>query len=940
MAVNNLKNYTEKDGLGFPLNFRRGNPNPLDNSSVYTSLEAAQNYAKTDPVAYVGQPITVVNETAGTATMYIIQNEAGDLLALATSTSTGDLTTTVQELVTKVTTLIGKDAGKSVRQITAEEIARELVEGGASESFDTLQEIAKWITEHPDDVAAMNAAIQTAQEAAEAAQADVDALEKVVGTAKTTEAEATGLYKYIDDANAGKVDKEEGKTLTSNDFTNDLKAKLDGIAAGAQANFITGVDEAEFTVTEGSLSVNKIAAEKITGLNDAVTAKADKVADAVEGNFAGLDADGNLKDSGSKASDFATAAQGAKADSAIQGVKVNGVELTADEEKKVNVTVAEGATNGSVAVNGKDVTVHGLKSAAYTESSDYATAAQGAKADSAIQKVSVNGVELEATENGVDVTVAESTADGKISVNGKDVAIHGLKSAAYTDAANYATAAQGAKADSALQKVTVLGKELAGEATAVTVEEAKSALGLKSAAYTDASDYEAAGAAAAVLGDAEDTAADTTVYGVKAAAAAAQKKAEEVLGTAEDTADKATVYGAKAAAAAAQKKADEVLGTNEDTADKATVYGVKAAAAAAQTAAEGAKTVADAAMPKAGGAFTGAITVLDPEEDNNPATKKFVVDKIAAIPSQTDYSVTVDTNDTTEGAAKTYKFTQNGKNIATIDIPKDMVVQTGEVVTKEEEGAWGQPGTYIHLVLANAENKDIYINVADLIEYVTGDTAADGIITVSVDPTTHVATATINDGKITLAKLDADVQAKIGQAHTHATGAKDIVTVDGDLSYNTETKTLSYAHPTTTAAEAAFVKVGKDDKGHVVIGDGVAKKDLTDLLDAGDGTYDAKGAAATAKTEAIEAAGAAADSKVAAVLGTDKDTSVAATVYGAKAAAAEAKTAAEAAKTAADAAMPKAGGDFTGPITVPAATEANHPITKQVFEEALEWGEF
>lgn len=49
-----------------------------------------------------------------------------------------------------------------------------------------------------------------------------------------------------------------------------------------------------------------------------LTGKADKVADAVDGDLAGLDSDGNLTDSGYKPADFATAAQGAKADSAYQ----------------------------------------------------------------------------------------------------------------------------------------------------------------------------------------------------------------------------------------------------------------------------------------------------------------------------------------------------------------------------------------------------------------------------------------------------------------------------------------------------------------------------------------------------------------------------------------------------------------------------------------------
>lgn len=53
-------------------------------------------------------------------------------------------------------------------------------------------------------------------------------------------------------------------------------------------------------------------------IKDDMTKKADKVSNAVQGHFAGLDASGNLTDSGAKASDFATAVQGRKADTALQ----------------------------------------------------------------------------------------------------------------------------------------------------------------------------------------------------------------------------------------------------------------------------------------------------------------------------------------------------------------------------------------------------------------------------------------------------------------------------------------------------------------------------------------------------------------------------------------------------------------------------------------------
>ena len=55
----------------------------------------------------------------------------------------------------------------------------------------------------------------------------------------------------------------------------------------------------------------------------------------------------------------------------IDTVKVNGAALTPDANKAVDVTITTGTNNGTVKVNGTDVNVKGLKSAAYTESSAY-----------------------------------------------------------------------------------------------------------------------------------------------------------------------------------------------------------------------------------------------------------------------------------------------------------------------------------------------------------------------------------------------------------------------------------------------------------------------------------------------------------------------------------------------------------------------------------------
>ena len=118
--------------------------------------------------------------------------------------------------------------------------------------------------------------------------------------------------------------------------------------------------------------------------------------------------------------------------------EVDGKVVVSRKQLPAKPVIAEGATNGTISVDSVDVAVHGLKSAAYTEASDYATAAQGALADSALQKADI----------------ATGSANGTIAVDGSDVQVKGLGSAAYTEAGAYATAAQGTKADSCYSSLT------------------------------------------------------------------------------------------------------------------------------------------------------------------------------------------------------------------------------------------------------------------------------------------------------------------------------------------------------------------------------------------------------------------------------------------------------------------------------------------------------
>lgn len=85
-----------------------------------------------------------------------------DIIAYVKSVK-GTLDANLSEVSGKVTTLIGSDAAKSVRTIANEELAAQLIPASAKESLDTLQEIAAWIQQHPDDAAAMNTAITNLQ---------------------------------------------------------------------------------------------------------------------------------------------------------------------------------------------------------------------------------------------------------------------------------------------------------------------------------------------------------------------------------------------------------------------------------------------------------------------------------------------------------------------------------------------------------------------------------------------------------------------------------------------------------------------------------------------------------------------------------------------------------------------------------------------------------
>lgn len=282
---------------------------------------------------------------------------------------------------------------------------------------------------------------------------------------------------------------------------------------------------------------------------------------------------------------------------------------------------------------------------------------------------------------------------------------------------------------------------------------------------------------------------------------------------------------------------------------------------------------------EARGTLVAAINELDAAIDANAAAA----------------AVTIDSETTTTGMLKSYTVKQGGKQIGVIDIPKDMVVKSGEVVVNPEGKT---AGTYIVLTLANATEDKIYVNVGTLVDIYTAKANA-AKVQLTINPSTReisadivagsigtadlaanaVTTDKITDKNVTKAKLADDVQASLGKADSavqtiaestvngsilvdgkevavHGLGTAAWADADDFDAAGSATSALNSAKAYTNAeiqkldadVTSAAVDTGKGLQVQVVEADGK----ITSVAVSGDysNTYDAKGAATTAETNA------------------------------------------------------------------------------------------
>lgn len=135
-----------------------------EGGSVSAQITAEINKLDKADTAVDGKYVSAVSETDGiiTVTRADLPDYSETYAAKKHTHAVADVTGLQTEL-DKVTTLIGDDASKSVRTIANEELAAQLIPENAKESLNTLQEIAQWIQDHPDDVTAIHAAITALQ---------------------------------------------------------------------------------------------------------------------------------------------------------------------------------------------------------------------------------------------------------------------------------------------------------------------------------------------------------------------------------------------------------------------------------------------------------------------------------------------------------------------------------------------------------------------------------------------------------------------------------------------------------------------------------------------------------------------------------------------------------------------------------------------------------
>lgn len=797
--------------MGFPLSIKRGNPAPVDTTAVWYNKTELETYAATGATAYVGQILTLVAD--GKCEAFMISNEAGTLIKLAQTTASGDLAHDVATLQGQVADLISKVGAKAGADTEATGLYKEIADvlavanGKVSSVKATDASVVIGGT-----ATAPTVGVQLSKGEGNALTLEADGLKVLVPEVTHPE------YSIVADATPGNFSAVYHLTKDGANIGAAINIPKDMVVSSGSVETFVGGNLPSGVTEPGTYIVLVLA----NATSDKLYIKVDNLIEYVTGGSGENDAiqinvtsdthkvSASVKDGSLTLAMLSSAVQASlnKADSAVQ-------------------SVAEGTANGTISVDGANVAVHGLQDGAYATveslnntAQGYATAVKteliGTDTDEAsastfvgVKKYadSVSGTaksdaiaSAQAKIEALDVAdeavakkfvSAVSETDGKITVSRRELVaddvpnlgiskIDGLQNAldakqdelvfntAYdsstnkvatmTDVGNAKDALVGTNIDTKASNTIKGAKLYADDKASSALNDAK--------AYADGLVTGDSGITKRV--DALETKVDTTGK-VSEAITTAKNEAITAAGSNADTkisTAKTEILG-EAGYQQTVKSAYELAGTKATLDEAVAEIGKKNYAT--KTEAQGyadAKDTAIADAKKAGTDAQSAVNALSNKVGSIPEGSKattvvgYVDEKVGAIPAQTDYSVSV-TSSTVEGLAKRYTIHQEANGLdVNIDIPTDMVVKSGTVETNP---AGQTAGTYLVLTLANATNDKIYINVGNLIEYVTSGSGANDMVKIAVSAD-HKVTASITDGSITKAKLATAVQGSLDKA--------------------------------------------------------------------------------------------------------------------------------------------------------------------------------
>lgn len=789
--------------MGFPLSIKRGNPAPVDTTAVWYNKTELETYAASGATAYVGQILTLYTDSKAEA--YMIADEAGTLVKLAQTTASGDLASDVAALQGQVNSLIAK-VGAAAEGETA-----------ATGLYALIDEVKALTNSKIASVGATDASVVVDSSTVTAPKIQVQ-ISKVENNALTLADD--GLKVIVPDVTHPEYTIKKLETATAG-MSASYQLTKNGTGVGAVIDIPKDMVVESGTVEtnpEGQLAGTYLVLTLANKTSDKVYIN---VGNLIEYVTAGDSPDGMVVVSISD-DHKVTATLG---NASITEAKL-AKEVTDKLAKAVSAvqSITAGSANGTIAVNGEDVAVTGLADAAYAtvaslnktaqDKVDAAkTALEGTDSDDKTA-VTIKGAKAFATDAAT-TAKSEAIADAKGKIDAlkvEDTAVAKQFVSAVSEIGGKITVERRELlADDVpelgISKISGLQGALDAKQDTVTFNTTYDAATNKAATMSDVST-----AKNAVVGKAEDLSSVDTVKGAKkyaeekagAALDSAKSYADGLVGTESAIAGRVTalegkhaegktvaqevtagIDALKLADTYAAKKATEDHIANGDihvTAAKKTAWdgavsnvetlmGTEATTGSIKQIAKSYADGKDAAIAVAKSAGDNAQTAVDtlagkvgtlPEDATATTVVGYVDEKIGKIPAQTDYTVTVTPSDV-EDYAKRYTIKQaaTGLNV-NIDIPKDMVVSSGRVVTNPDET---HTGTFLELTLANATNDKVYINVSDLIEYVTSGSKVGDMVVVDVSAD-HKVTATITDGTITKAKLETAVQTSLGLADT------------------------------------------------------------------------------------------------------------------------------------------------------------------------------